>query len=235
MVDDLYDLTYKLREKIYCFLPAVARAIPPNSYSILYYHSLFKGKMPIHRDLNLIQQEPTGDQNILRGSPITTLSLCTPMCHGIWGLEKGETNPYEHAAGKNYTVKKERYVLEPGSVLIWHPRHDERFMHSLEFLSEVLRHNTKTFCRLSYAWIWAHEHGTYFTSGPNDGYAVPDETIVQDLNKIKNAETSPSWDYNMTVLNASDEHLAVESVRNHLFPEHQVIRTITKKVQKKRK
>jgi hypothetical protein len=64
MVEDLYDLTYKLWEKVRCDLPAVARAVPPNSCSMLYYHSLFKGKMPRHRDLNLIQNEPTGDQNI---------------------------------------------------------------------------------------------------------------------------------------------------------------------------
>jgi hypothetical protein len=79
MVDDLYDFTYKIWEKRLFFLPAVARVVPPNTHSILYYHPLFKGTMPKHRDLNLIPKQANGHQKILRGSPIMTLSLFAPM------------------------------------------------------------------------------------------------------------------------------------------------------------
>jgi hypothetical protein len=136
-----------------------------------------------------------------------------PLCYDVWGLEKEEANPYEYVAENHYTVKKETHVLEAGSVLIWHPHDDERFMNSLEFPPEVLIHKTKKFCRLSYVWRWAHDHGTHFTSGPNDGYAVPDETSVQDLNKIKNAETSSSWYQHLTVENVRDGHLSVGIVQ----------------------
>jgi hypothetical protein len=74
--------------------------------------------MPSHSNLTLIQQEPTCDHKILRGSPMMTLSLFTPMCYNIWGLDNGETNPYQHPEEKNYSVKNESHILEPGSVLI---------------------------------------------------------------------------------------------------------------------
>jgi hypothetical protein len=59
--DDLYDFTYKIWKTNRYFLPAVARAVPPNTCSMLYYHSLCKGSMPNHRDLNMIQKDANGD------------------------------------------------------------------------------------------------------------------------------------------------------------------------------
>jgi hypothetical protein len=162
------------------------------------------------------------------------------MCYGIWGLDNGETKPYQHPAENNYTVKKESHILEPGSILIWHPRDDKRFMHSLEFPPEMLKYKTKTFCRLSYVWIRAHDHGTYYTSGQNDGHAVTNETIVQDLNNIKNAETSPSWDANQTVENIRDGNLTVDSalgpsvLLSSVLEQH-LSHTMMKKVKKRRK
>jgi hypothetical protein len=125
MVDELYDFTYKLWGKVHYFLPPVSRDVPPNSFSMLYCHSLFKGSMPKHRDLNLIQKETTGEQKIMCGSPIMTLSLFAPMSFVVWGLEKRDTNHYASSAEKKYIVKRESHILEPGSVLIRHPHDDE--------------------------------------------------------------------------------------------------------------
>jgi hypothetical protein len=104
---------------------------------MLYYHSLFKGTMPKHRDLKLIPKEANGHQKILRGSPIMTLSLFALMGYAIWGLDKEDMNPYEYTAEKNYTNNIESHLLDYGSILIWHPSDDERYMHSLDFPPEV--------------------------------------------------------------------------------------------------
>jgi hypothetical protein len=101
--------------------------------------------MPKHRDLNLIQQKTTGEQKIMRGSPIMTLSLFTQMSYDIWGLEKEDQHPYAFSAENNYTVKKESHILEPVSVLIWLPRDDERYMKSLDFPPTVVKQKTQTF------------------------------------------------------------------------------------------
>jgi hypothetical protein len=155
MVNYLYDFTYNISEKIRQFLPSVARAIPPNTCSMLYYHSLFKGTMPKHRDLNLIQKRANVHQKILRGSPTMTLSLFAPMRYDIRGLEKEGMNPYNYTAEKNYNKNIDSHLLDSGSILMWHTRDDKRYMHSLDFPSEVTKHKTTTFCRLSYVWIWA--------------------------------------------------------------------------------
>jgi hypothetical protein len=112
IVDDLYDFTYKICGEIRYFLPAVARAVPKNTCYMLYYHSLFKGTMPNHRDLNLIQKEANGYQKILRGSPKMTLSLFSPMRYDILGLEKEEMNPYECIEEKNYTKNIESHLID---------------------------------------------------------------------------------------------------------------------------
>jgi hypothetical protein len=143
MVDDLYNFTYKILGKIHFFLPAVSRAVLPNTCSMLYYHSLFKGSMPKHQDLNLIPKEANGHQKILRGSPIITLSIFAQMRYDICGLDKEDMNPYEYTAGKNYTNNIKSRLLDSGSILIWHPRVDERYMHSLEFPPEVTKQKTK--------------------------------------------------------------------------------------------
>jgi hypothetical protein len=101
MVDDLYDFRYKVRGEIRYFLPAVARANPQNTCSMLHYHSLLKGTMPKHQDLNLILKEANGHQKILSGSPIMILSLLSPMCFDIWGLDKDYMDSYKYAAEKN--------------------------------------------------------------------------------------------------------------------------------------
>jgi hypothetical protein len=108
------------------------------------------------------------DNNFLRGSPIMTLSLFSPMSYGIWGLEKEDNNPYEFPVEKIYTFKRESHLLESWSVLLWHPRDDERYMHSLDFPPQVTKHKTQTCCRLSYVWRWAHGHDTYCILGDND-------------------------------------------------------------------
>jgi hypothetical protein len=178
MVDDLYDFTYKIWEKIRFFLPAVARAVLPDTCSMLYYHSLFKGTMPKHQDLNLIPKKVNGHQKLLRGSPIMTLSLFAPMRHNIWGLDKEDMNTYEYTAEKKYTNNIESHLLDYDSILIWRPHDDERYIHSLDCPPEVSKHKTKTCCPLSYVWRWAHGHGTYYISGGNDGKLVPDDVLL---------------------------------------------------------
>jgi hypothetical protein len=188
MVDNLYDFAYNIWDKIRFFFPAVARAVPPNTCSMLYYHSLFKGTMSKHRDLNLIPKEANGHQKIFRGSSIMSVSLFAPMHYAIWGLDKEDMNPYECAAEKNYTNNIESHLLDSGSILIWHPRDDERYMHSLEFPPEVTKHKTKTFCRLPYVWRWVHGNGTYHISGNNDVNLVPDDALLHTR-----------WDENLTM------------------------------------
>jgi hypothetical protein len=100
------------------FLPAVARPVQPNNFSMLYYHSLLKGTVPKHRDLNLIPKKVNGHQKILRRSPIMNLVLFALMRYDIWGLDKEEMNPYDYAAEKNYTKNNESHLLDSDSILI---------------------------------------------------------------------------------------------------------------------
>jgi hypothetical protein len=182
----------------------MARAVPPNTHSMLDYHSAFKGALPRHRDLKLIQGEHNGDQTLLRGAPIINLSLFAPMqvhiLRGvpimtlsifalmqfhIWAPEnkkKEEVSAYEFQAENHYTKEVGMHVLEPKSLSIWHPGDDKRYMHSLDFPPELPKNNKITYCRLSYIWRWSHNQGTYFTSGPNDGNAILYFKVIQYWN-----------------------------------------------------
>jgi hypothetical protein len=70
-------------------------------------------------------------------------------------------------------------LISHGQVLIWQARDDERYMHALRFEKDDVRKTADSVFCVSFVFRWVVSRGKYYIDGPNDGYPVEDEKLVE--------------------------------------------------------